>query len=114
MKSLQADHREQEVHSRHILVETEDEAKAVKASWTRARISPSWPREVHRIPRVDGRSRILTKDQMVPEFSAVAFTLEPGKISDPVSRSSAGTSSRSRKTQPQGAIAAVRAVPGAG
>jgi peptidyl-prolyl cis-trans isomerase C len=26
----------------------------------------------------------FTKDQMVPEFSAVAFTLEPGKISDPV------------------------------
>ena len=26
----------------------------------------------------------FTKDQMVPEFSAVAFALEPGKISDPV------------------------------
>jgi peptidyl-prolyl cis-trans isomerase C len=26
----------------------------------------------------------FTKEQMVPEFSAVAFTLEPGKISDPV------------------------------
>ena len=26
----------------------------------------------------------FTKDQMVPEFSAIAFTLEPGKISDPV------------------------------
>jgi len=26
----------------------------------------------------------FTKDQMVPEFSAVAFSLEPGKISDPV------------------------------
>src|SRR6267143_1566569 len=26
----------------------------------------------------------FTKDQMVPEFSTVAFALEPGKISDPV------------------------------
>lgn len=26
----------------------------------------------------------FTKEQMVPEFSAVAFALEPGKISDPV------------------------------
>jgi peptidyl-prolyl cis-trans isomerase C len=26
----------------------------------------------------------FTKDQMVPEFSAVAFAMEPGKISDPV------------------------------
>ena len=26
----------------------------------------------------------FTKDQMVPEFSAAAFELEPGKISDPV------------------------------
>src|SRR5690606_36429059 len=26
----------------------------------------------------------FTKDQMAPEFSAVAFTVEPGKVSDPV------------------------------
>jgi peptidyl-prolyl cis-trans isomerase C len=30
------------------------------------------------------RPRLLQRDQMVPEFSAAAFALEPGKVSDPV------------------------------
>ena len=47
-------------------------------------ISPSWPRRSRRIPALPTAaiSAIFTKEQMVPEFSAVAFTLAPGKISE--------------------------------
>ena len=41
---------EKEVHARHILVETEDEAKAVKAELKKGAISPTLPRKNPRIP----------------------------------------------------------------
>jgi len=41
---------EQEVHARHILVETEDEAKAIKAELAKGAISPNSPRRSPRIP----------------------------------------------------------------
>jgi peptidyl-prolyl cis-trans isomerase C len=77
---------EQEVHARHILVESEDEAKAVKAELDKGADFAELAKKKSKDPGASdgGDLGFFTKDQMVPEFSAVAFTLDPGKISDPV------------------------------
>src|SRR5579864_2756996 len=78
---------EQEVHARHILVESEDEAKAIEAELKKGADFAQLAKEKSKDPggAADGGDLgFFTKDQMVPEFSAVAFSLEPGKISDPV------------------------------
>jgi len=77
---------EQEVHARHILVETEDEAKAVKAELDKGADFAELAKKKSKDPgSADGGDLgFFTKEQMVPEFSTVAFALEPGKISDPV------------------------------
>src|SRR4030088_63686 len=77
---------EQEVHARHILVETEDEAKAVKEELNKGADFAELAKKKSKDPGASdgGDLGFFTKDQMVPEFSAVAFALEPGKISDPV------------------------------
>jgi peptidyl-prolyl cis-trans isomerase C len=77
---------EQEVHARHILVETEDEAKAIEAELKKGADFAELAKKKSKDPGASdgGDLGFFTKDQMVPEFSAVAFTLEPGKISDPV------------------------------
>jgi peptidyl-prolyl cis-trans isomerase C len=77
---------EQEVHARHILLETEDEAKAVQAELKKGADFAELAKKKSKDPGAadGGDLGFFTKDQMVPEFSAVAFALEPGKISDPV------------------------------
>jgi peptidyl-prolyl cis-trans isomerase C len=77
---------EQEVHARHILVETEDDAKAVKAELDKGADFAELAKKKSKDPGASdgGDLGFFTKEQMVPEFSAVAFALEPGKISDPV------------------------------
>ena len=77
---------EEEVHARHILVETEDEAKAVKAELDKGGDFAELAKKKSKDPGASdgGDLGFFTKDQMVPEFSQVAFSLEPGKISDPV------------------------------
>jgi len=77
---------EQEVRARHILVETEDEAKAVKAELDKGADFAELAKKKSKDPgSADGGDLgFFTKDQMVPEFANVAFALEPGKISDPV------------------------------
>lgn len=77
----------EEVHARHILVATEEEAKAVKAE-----LEGGKPFEVLAMEKTTdpsgkqngGDLGFFAKGMMVPEFEAVAFTLEPGKVSDPV------------------------------
>src|ERR1700719_2678833 len=77
---------EQEVHARHILVETEDEAKAVAEELKKGADFAELAKKKSKDPGASdgGDLGFFTKDQMVPEFSNVAFSLEPGKISDPV------------------------------
>ncbi len=77
----------EEVRARHILVATEEEAKAIKAE-----LDGGKPFEVLAMEKTTdpsgkqngGDLGFFQKGMMVPEFEAVAFTLEPGKISDPV------------------------------
>src|ERR1700748_3828511 len=77
---------EQEVHARHILVETEDEAKAIAEELKKGADFAELAKKKSKDPGASdgGDLGFFTKEQMVPEFSAVAFSLEPGKISDPV------------------------------
>src|SRR2546429_6810717 len=77
---------EQEVHARHILVESEDEAKAIAEELKKGSDFAELAKKKSKDPGASdgGDLGFFTKDQMVPEFSTVAFALEPGKISDPV------------------------------
>jgi peptidyl-prolyl cis-trans isomerase C len=77
---------EKEVRARHILVPTEEEAKAIKAELEKGADFAKLAKEKSKDPGAadGGDLGFFTKEQMVPEFSAVAFALEPGKISDPV------------------------------
>ena len=97
---------EQEVHARHILVETEDEAKAVEEELKKGADFAELAKKKSKDPGASdgGDLGFFTKDQMVPEFSAVAFSLEPGKISDPVKTAVRLAHHQGRgKAQPQGA-----------
>jgi peptidyl-prolyl cis-trans isomerase C len=77
---------EEEVHARHILVPTEDEAKAVLADLKKGADFAAVAKEKSKDPAAaeGGDLGYFTKDQMVPEFSAVAFRLGKGELSDPV------------------------------
>jgi len=76
---------ETEIHARHILVPTEEEAKAalkrVKGGEDFAKVA----KEVSKDPGSEGGDLgWFTKDRMVPEFAEAAFKLQDGQISDPV------------------------------
>jgi len=76
---------EPEVHARHILLPTEEEAKAalarIKAGEDFAKVAT----ELSKDPAGDGGDLgWFTKDRMVPEFADAAFKLEPGQVSEPV------------------------------
>lgn len=76
---------EPEIHARHILVPTEEEAKKalerIKGGEDFAKVAG----EISKDPGAKGGDLgWFTKDRMVPEFAEAAFKLEPGKISEPV------------------------------
>lgn len=77
---------EEEVHARHILVETEDEAKQIIADLKKGGDFAALAKAKSKDPggAEGGDLGFFTKDQMVPEFSAAAFKLAPGSLSDPV------------------------------
>jgi peptidyl-prolyl cis-trans isomerase C len=77
---------DQEVHARHILVGSEDEAKAVLADLKKGGDFAELAKQKSKDPgSADGGDLgYFTKDQMVPEFAETAFKLEPGQLSDPV------------------------------
>jgi peptidyl-prolyl cis-trans isomerase C len=78
--------KEPEVRARHILVETEDEAKAVLAELKKGADFAELAKSKSKDPgsQDGGDLGYFTKDQMVPEFSEVAFKLDKGALSDPV------------------------------
>lgn len=69
-----------EVRARHILVKTEDEAKAVIADLDGGKDFAELAKEKSTDPNKSegGDLGFFGKGRMVPEFEAVAFTLEPG------------------------------------
>ncbi len=76
---------ETEVHARHILVETEEEAKKalvrVKAGEDFAKLAA----ELSKDPgsgKDGGDLGFFTKQRMVPEFAEAAFKTEPGQVSE--------------------------------
>ncbi len=77
---------EEEVHARHILVATEDEAKAIEAELKKGADFATLAKEKSKDPGAadGGDLGYFTKDQMVPEFAEVAFKLDKGQISEPV------------------------------
>jgi peptidyl-prolyl cis-trans isomerase C len=77
---------EQEVHARHILVPTEDEAKAIEVELKKGADFATLAKQKSKDPGAaeGGDLGYFTKDQMVPEFAEVAFKLGNGQISDPV------------------------------
>jgi len=77
---------EEEVHARHILVPTEDEAKAIEADLKKGADFATLAKQKSKDPGAadGGDLGYFTKDQMVPEFAEAAFKLDKGQISDPV------------------------------
>jgi len=78
---------EKEVHARHILVEMEDEAKAILADLKKGGDFATIAKEKSKDPgskETGGDLGYFTKDQMVPEFAEAAFKLDKGQLSDPV------------------------------
>jgi peptidyl-prolyl cis-trans isomerase C len=77
---------EEEVHARHILVATEDEAKAIEDQLKKGADFAALAKEKSKDPGAadGGDLGYFTKDQMVPEFADAAFKLDKGQISDPV------------------------------
>ncbi len=76
---------QQEIHARHILLPSEDEAKKALARVKGGEDFAKVANEVSKDTAGDGGDLgWFTKDRMVPEFSEAAFKLKEGEISDPV------------------------------
>jgi peptidyl-prolyl cis-trans isomerase C len=83
VKSMTA---EEEVRARHILVETEDEAKALVEQIKGGADFATLAKEKSKDPGAadGGDLGYFVKGQMVPEFSEVAFKMYAGQVSNPV------------------------------
>jgi peptidyl-prolyl cis-trans isomerase C len=77
---------QEEVRARHILVESEDEAKALLEQLKNGADFATLAKEKSKDPGAaeGGDLGYFTKDQMVPEFADVAFKMYPGQLSNPV------------------------------
>jgi peptidyl-prolyl cis-trans isomerase C len=84
VKQMSAD---QEVRASHILVASEDEAKAILAEVKKGTDFAELARQKSKDPGAASQGGDLGwfgKEQMVPEFTEVAFKMEKGQVSDPV------------------------------
>lgn len=76
---------ETEIHARHILVGTEEEAKTALKRLMGGEEFEKLAKELSKDPGSEGGDLgWFTKDRMVPEFSDAAFKLEVSQVSDPV------------------------------
>lgn len=76
--------KQEEVHARHILVDTEDEAKKIIAELDNGADFAELAKERSTGPSADngGDLGYFSKGQMVPEFEEVAFSLNPGEYTE--------------------------------
>jgi peptidyl-prolyl cis-trans isomerase C len=78
---------EEEVSARHILVETEDEAKKILAELKKGGDFAAIAKDKSKDPGSKAKGGDLgffSKEQMVPEFAEVAFKLPKGQLSEPL------------------------------
>ncbi len=77
---------EEEVRARHILVATEEEAKAIVDEIKGGADFAALAKEKSKDPGAadGGDLGYFAKDQMVPEFAEVAFRMHKGQLSNPV------------------------------
>lgn len=78
---------QEEVHARHILVATEDEAKAIKAELEGGKDFAELAKEKSTDPSAQqngGDLGFFGKGMMVKPFEDAAFSMEVGTVSDPV------------------------------
>ena len=78
---------EEEIRARHILVETEDEAKAIAAQIKDGADFATLAREKSKdtgSAANGGELEFMGKSELVPEFAEVAFKMYPGQTSNPV------------------------------
>jgi peptidyl-prolyl cis-trans isomerase C len=84
-EAAKAEPPQQEIHARHILLPTEDEAKKALARVKGGEDFAKVATELSKDPSGNGGDLgWFTKDRMVPEFSDAAFKLKEGEISEPV------------------------------
>ena len=75
------------VHLRHIVVQNEDEAKDIKARLTKNESFDDLAKKYSQDSATaakGGDLGFLSREQVLPEFARVAFSLKPGEVSDPV------------------------------
>jgi len=84
-EAAKAEPPQEEIHARHILLPTEEEAKKALARVKGGEDFVKVANELSKDTSGDGGDLgWFTKDKMVPEFSEAAFKLKKGEISDPV------------------------------
>ncbi len=76
---------QQEVHARHILVKTEDEAKAIKAQLEKGEDFAALAKEKSEDKNAEGGDLgFFAPGQMLKPFETAAFALDVGELSNPV------------------------------
>ncbi len=76
---------EEEVHAKHILVDSEDQAKKIIADLKGGADFATLAKQYSKDPgaaQQGGDLGFFKKDEMVPEFATAAFAMKPGQVSD--------------------------------